>query len=178
MNISDIKKAVDSKIRDGIAKVEKKYGRRFPVPKITYDLTGQVAGRAYGRSLIRLNLPLLIHNFEDAIENTVLHELAHCIVSQVHPGAQAHGLEFKSMCWTLGIKNDTCHNYDTSVSSKLAHFKYTCGCQEYNLTSIIHNKIQAGQTRRCRKCKGILRRVEAGTEVKKGLRTYNPVREL
>lgn len=179
MNISEVKKQVEAKVQEGITKAEWAYKQIFTFPRITYDLTGKTAGIAYpGRNLIQLNLPLLIHNFDDAIKNTVLHELAHLICWKRFPKAEAHGHEFVSTCWTLGIKGERCHNYDTSVSSRLTHFKYTCGCQEYNLSSIIHNKIQAGQTRRCRKCKNKLRRLDAGTVVKKGLRTYTPVREI
>jgi len=59
----------------------------------------------------------------------------------------------------FGLTPDVTHDYDVSNSTVRTlprEFVYTCGCQDFFLTKILHNKIQSGRNRVCPKCKGRL----------------------
>lgn len=94
-----------------------KLGIVAPMPRITWDLRGTTAGRAYyGENLIKLNPVLLQENEEAFIRRTPKHEASHLLSFRLHGGGiQPHGQEWSKMCWTLGISAARCHNYDTSV---------------------------------------------------------------
>lgn len=118
---------VTAKLQEGIAKAEAKYGQKFPMPIVSYELRGTVAGYAnYRRWSIRLNFELMMQNVDEFIERTVPHELAHLITDRVYPEAhqrgwsgkrEVHGPKWQSVCAVLGMTDITrCHSYDTTAT--------------------------------------------------------------
>jgi SprT protein len=150
---AELKARVTAKIKDGIARAEKRYGRTFPMPTIGYDLTGRVAGYAnYIKWHIQLNADLLVRNVDDFIARTVPHELAHLITDRVYPEnhrnkgititrtgrvkrekRDIHGTDWQSVCLVLGMTDVTrCHSYDTTetkrVTSRSRTVEWQCPC--------------------------------------------------
>ena len=63
----------------------------------------------------------------------------------------------------IGLPPDRTHDLDEETSQSMAirvvrrDYVYGCSCgKTFNLTVILHNKIQAGHYRICRSCKGKL----------------------
>lgn len=149
---AEIQARVTAKLVDGIARAEAKYGMKFAMPTVSYDLRGTVAGYAnYRLWTIRLNAVLLLENVDTFIARTVPHELAHLINDKVYPDAHAfsvqvtrsgrlkrtkrevHGPSWQSVCRVLGMSDVTrCHSYDVSnskvVKSNGRQIEWKCGC--------------------------------------------------
>ena len=121
---------------------------------------------------MRLNLHLLNEFGDEYIEHVVLHELAHIIVGILYPyekygRVKSHGKEFKYVCAKMGYPHIS--RATTDIFSKSEHlqvkrthkkpratFTYVCGCNEFELSSIRHNRIGRGATYRCPSCKSKL----------------------
>jgi SprT protein len=130
----------------------------FATPEIKYDLEGRTAGQAIGTHTIRLNLTLLRENRQDMLENTLPHEIAHCVVAARYPRAKAHGYEWERVMRLLGLSPTRCHNYETTPARIHKKFEHHCLCPEPHLVgSAVHNRILAGKYYYCRKCKARLR---------------------
>ena len=142
---------------------------QMPMPKLDFSLRGTCGGKYSPRlHTVKVNLVLFKENFEDYIENTLPHELAHAITrhkfdteySRVKP----HGPEWKRVMRALGKAPTRCHSYDTSnarVRRVRKGYEYSCACKTYSLTIIRHRRAQKamGSGYRCRKCGQSLRYV-------------------
>lgn len=83
------------------------------LPKIVFDLKGQVAGRAYykGDWKIRYNLNYGLKFPTQFLIETVPHEVAHLIEYLIH-GKTGHKQNWKKIMTDFGIPNATrCHHY-------------------------------------------------------------------
>jgi len=168
---AEVRKRVEAKLHEGIAKAEAFYNRKFKMPSIDYNLRGRTAGTAHGpTNHLSFNATLLMENLEDFIDdNTVPHELAHLIDYIVNPQnheseivwtrrgprrtkRDVHGADFKFIMETvLGTsQSNRCHTYDTTnstVSKTMYMYKCSCGCDETSLFSgKRHNAILRGAT--------------------------------
>jgi len=168
---AEVRKRVEDKVREGIEKAEKHYGRKFKMPSFDYNLRGTTAGIAKVElNHMSFNSTLLMENVEDFIgDNTVPHELAHIIDYIINPGnfesdlvwtrrgyrrskRDIHGASFKYIMETvLGTSQSTrCHSYDVTnakVSKTMYMYKCTCGCEETALFSgKRHNAVMRGAT--------------------------------
>ena len=85
----------------------------LPYPKISFDLTGKVAGCAYtARNFIKLNNRFLYANTEDFLKTVCGHEAAHVFAYHKSNGrATPHGKDWASVMWTLKLPAIRCHNY-------------------------------------------------------------------
>ncbi len=85
----------------------------LPYPKISFDLTGKVAGCAYTiRNFIKLNNRFLYANTEDFLKTVCGHETAHVFAYHKSNGrATPHGKDWASVMWTLKLPAIRCHNY-------------------------------------------------------------------
>lgn len=130
-----------------------------PAPGIRFDLRGRSAGQfridSQGRCTIRYNPTLLLRYGEEFLRSTVPHEVAHYLAYRLH-GRQIrpHGPEWQALMHTLGADPSRCHDYDVSDlhARRLRYYTYRCGCSEHRLSSIRHNKVQAGTRYLCRRC--------------------------
>lgn len=141
----------------------------YPMPKVTYDVTGRVAAKAWGCKQIMINSVLLMENVDTFIDMTVRHEVAHCIdfVNNNHSFPKSktgtrydfHGKSWQNVMRELGDRYPSrCHHYDTSraVSRNTRKYVYVCPSCLTNLpvTNNMHNKIQyERQVRVHRLCK-------------------------
>jgi len=149
MKISaQIKQRIETKLREGIATIERHYKCKLEMPRILYNLGGGTAGRAsYTEWYIQLNPILLMENLEDFIVRTVPHELAHLATDRIYPEAhnrgendeaagmfrmmamrgrrfrrpkrELHGTRWQEIMRVLGVSDVTrCHQYDVSNVSR------------------------------------------------------------
>lgn len=126
-------------------------------PLIGFNQRGKVAGVAYlERWEIRLNPILLVENSDQFIDEVIAHEYAHLLVFALFGKVQPHGKEWQMMMTEImGLPANRTHtfNTDNSVTRKYQHFTYRCQCKEHALTSIRHNRIQAGKAQyHCKSC--------------------------
>jgi SprT protein len=117
-----------------------------------------------GITTISLNKDLLIEFKELYINDVFIHEVAHAVVDNMYPDGyndyteervRPHGKEFKTVCSHFGIDGKaTTSLFKNSKSRKsnIKTFKYHCGCRDFNLTIIRHNKILKGASYKCKNC--------------------------
>ena len=132
---------------------------------------GGSAGKTAGRYYLNFNLALARENLDEYLNQVIGHELSHIIDLWLHKDVSSHhGYEWQCiMVQCYGLVPARCHRMDTSgVSTRMSrNHVYRCsGCgREYNLTDILHRKIQHGQYRICNDCRsGIIILVEDKTE--------------
>lgn len=171
------KKAIEAKIAEVIETLNNKglissfpAANKLVAPKVEYDLAGEVAGWAIGPYLIRINTQLLHDNWEEMLNVTVPHEVAHCVVSQLWGNTttkgfrvRGHGPQWQYIMNLLGLPAKRCHSMDTTkVRNHKRNYRYACGglfCKPHNLTLTRHNKIQKkGAEYTCTTCGGRIRR--------------------
>lgn len=125
----ELRKKVEARVRECLDLGEKKYGRKFSMPEIRYDVKNTDGGLAYHQKwLIRLNLILCYENEEHFIKTTVGHEAAHLIARAVYNDKvlaetgkkmRPHGKEWREAMDVVGLEPKVTHNYDvTSIARK------------------------------------------------------------
>ena len=123
---------------------------------ITYFRRSRTGGRALGASQIELNEDLLEREPTEMLEQTLPHELAHCLTAATSPGAKPHGPEWQYFMGVLGVEATRCHDMDVSDVPIKYHRRphlYECGCMIHRVTTTKHNKMLfKGRTRRCTRC--------------------------
>lgn len=154
--MENIKDRIAEKVVECIYLASSKLNCPFPIPVLEYDLVGVTAGRAFHNSWkIKFNLELAKLNFENFLNSTIPHEVAHLVEFRKFC-THGHGPNWKYvMSHVFGLIPKRCHNYDTStVKTKLYDtYLYVCSCKDYKIKTGIHRKIQMGRLYRCRICK-------------------------
>lgn len=143
---------------------EAHFSRRFPHPRVRWDLKGAAAGQVRfpraGEPIVRFNLQLLEENGAAFIDRTVPHELAHVVTRSLFGDrARPHGREWQAVMALFGADASRCHDYDISRAStrRMQRFPYRCDCRRHLLTRIRKNRMAAGQIYHCRRCGGVLK---------------------
>lgn len=186
-----VKHLVLAKLQDGLDRAEKKYGRKFVMPRVVYEVRGRTAGTAsYTKNTIDLNSVLLMENVAEFIARTVPHELAHIIDHILHPEnfdrgiemtrrgykrvkRDIHGPDWQAVCYVLGMTDIArCHQYDTSSAREATGkgaYRYQCQyCSKvYVLSSVKHNKLLRNTRAYTCKCRGMLNLILEGPVVSK-----------
>ncbi len=140
-------------------------GLALPDVRLTFDLRGTRAGKAIMRHdaspLIRLNATLLAENGHAFLSQTLPHELAHVAVFHLlgRQPRRPHGREWRNMMRALGAEPVRCHQFDVSNARlrRLRTYRYTCACDQHELSSIRHHRVQRGVRYVCGKCRTVLR---------------------
>ncbi len=113
------------------------------------------AGRGVGIGGLEINADLA-EQYPDQLRDTVIHEIAHCLVHLNHDyRCKPHGPEWQDMMYRLGVEPERCHLMEQPNLKRKRHGRHTyhCGCTEHQLTTGKHNKIQIyGTTRHCLRC--------------------------
>ncbi len=135
---------------------------------IVFDLKGRNAGmyrvkqqgrlfsRQYKRE-IRYNPFIFAKYFEDNVNTTVPHEVAHYITDIIYglKNIKPHGKEWKGIMQAFGANASVTARYDlTGIPLKKQKlFTYHCACREHQLSSTRHNRIVRNNGQyHCRKC--------------------------
>jgi SprT protein len=148
------------------------YNREFEFIPISFNLSGRAAGmyKVSGKSqLIRYN-PYIFHRyFEENMQITVPHEVAHYVTDKIYGHVQhrifsarrikPHGVEWQSVMAEFGVDaSRTCSfNLDGLPVRQYKNYLYACQCRQHQLGSRRHNKVVRKQARyHCRACGGPL----------------------
>jgi len=135
-------------------RAEEMYGVDLSDVRITFDLKGAAMGQArwkinrMSRTVshlqLRFNLRMCSEDMNDAINDTVPHEVAH-IVNAVAPHTGAnHNAGWRNVCLRLGGTGKTYHDQEV-IYGKGKTYAYTATCGTVvNLSEQRHKKVQRG----------------------------------
>ena len=165
----DIRNRVYERVEHYIDIANNVYDMEMEYPIVDFTVRGTTAGTATGDHTVNFNAQLLIDNLEHFMEDTIPHEVAHCVDHYIH-GHQykrtrtgrrqrvSHGATWKRIMRAFGVDPARCHSMDTTkVARPKTKHTYTCSCcgSEVTVGPKIHNKIQRGFTGYGHKgCKG------------------------
>ena len=87
--------------------------------------------RGYTPKEFGFSLYVLENNEEDKIENTILHELAHYIATEIYQDNCQHDARWQGICEKLEMK-DKSARYKRTIEETLRDYRYhvTCECSE------------------------------------------------
>jgi SprT protein len=137
------------------------YRRDFPPVPVAFDLKGSSAGmfRVGRRDVhIRYNPWLFAKYFEENLEGTVPHEVAHYIVHCLHGlhRVQPHGREWRAVMADFDADPSVTGDFDLTgiPARRQRRFRYRCACREHAVSTRRHNTVQQGRGRyECRLCR-------------------------
>lgn len=143
-----------------IALAREKLQRAFADIPVVFDLKGRAAGmyRSYqGVQLIRYNPWLFAKYFDDNVQNTIPHEVAHYLSDMLHGlrNIRPHGRQWGELMDILGAVPSRKHTYDLSgiPQRQLRRYPYRCACRQHEIGALRHRRIQRGQGfYLCRQC--------------------------
>lgn len=129
--------------------------------QIVYDLHGRVAGKAcYGSNKIRVNPIALKLNYNDMLEKTIPHEVAHLIAYHIY-NCKDHSYDWKKVMVKMGLSPKRCHDYNLPYAKGGQRYLATCNCSEHYITKGMAEKI--GKYK-CKDCGSRLKLVRPLTE--------------
>lgn len=152
------KKCVIEKTSYFIDKACKIYQRNFEPIVVDFDLKGRISGmyrRKRNHRVIRYNPYMFAKYFEDSLETTVPHEVAHYITDMMFHQCRPHGNEWREVMQAFGADPSRTCDYDLEGIPIRVYQRhvYHCLCMTHELTSRRHNKIQNRNARyHCKKC--------------------------
>jgi predicted SprT family Zn-dependent metalloprotease len=123
----ELQTKVEKALLAACATAEAKYGMKFELPEIRWDIKNTDGGRAnYANWLVRLNLILCVENEEKFLATTVPHEMAHLINYRVNYATllaagkklRPHGKEWKEVMAVLSVPAKTTHSYQCTSIQK------------------------------------------------------------
>lgn len=139
---------------------EQHFAEKFKLTEIDFSLRGRSAGYFKqfpdGRTLINYNPVLLEANGKEFISRTAPHEVAHLVAFQLYgSGIRPHGKHWQMIMELFKADATRCHAYDVNPAHtrQYQRFEYQCECQLHFLTAIRHNRVLAGQSYLCKKCR-------------------------
>jgi SprT protein len=158
---SNKRNEVEAIVEKYMAIADRHFGKKFNRPLVTYNLKGTTAGWAMGGKEIRINYDLLNdpRYYDDMVQQTVPHEVAHIVVHQMFSQASPHGAHWQLVMAVFGKPATRCHQYETKPVRKHKKFHYTCMCSGriHQFGSARHHRAQGGQrSYRCTICNGRL----------------------
>jgi SprT protein len=130
------------------------------VPPVLFDLSGSTAGmfRAQGEACcIRYNPWIFARHFDENLQHTVPHEVAHYAVHQryLNRRLKPHGPQWRRIMQLFGLPAQVTFNFaldGVPIRRQRLH-SYRCGCREHAVTTVRHNRMREGRARYlCRYC--------------------------
>ncbi len=138
------------------------YQRNFKPIIVDFDLKGRVAGmyrRKQNQRVIRYNPYIFAKYFEDSLETTIPHEVAHYVTDMIFTGGRyqprPHGKEWQEVMQAFGADASRTCDYDLEgIQVRISkRHDYHCQCMTHELSSLRHNRIQKRTARYfCKKC--------------------------
>ena len=181
------KQQILAKIEACYVKADAHYKRTLKRPTQTlFDLSGTTAGTANPRNhVLRFQPVLAAGHWDDFLDNTVPHEVAHLIDYDINnkleeqmlarsyaiermqmfgsrrkmPKRDIHGPSWKAVMRVLGINDAArCHQYDTTqVARRKARHEYRCACGAVlSVGPEHHNAILRGAKITHKACRGVI----------------------
>ena len=161
---SDQQNLVVVRTQDYLDRARQHFGRDFAPLPVRFDLRGRASGmyRVKGGSReIRYNPWLFAAYFDDCLDATVPHEVAHYITDALFGlrNIRPHGREWKAVMAVFDADPSVTANYSLEgiPLRRSTRVRYLCPCDSHMLGIRRHQKVVAGMARyRCRRCGEIL----------------------
>lgn len=162
MNPVEVATKINETVEDGLLRAAEHFNKESLIDAkihVDFSLKGRTSGRICSapernEAFMKLNTQIFSKGTVEDIFNTVLHEVAHFVTAVIYGPGHNHDRYWKHVCRVVGARSERCGNY------KLEHahgsVTYVCDCQEHQVSKILHNKMQKGQQRHCRRCRGNL----------------------
>ncbi len=163
-----LEKAVREKIEATLEICRKRYGKALPFPTLHFRQSGRVAGYYQPPSAfhgkpesLNINPDYFKKYYDEQLNVTVPHEVAHYVVHHVFGNVQTHGREWASVMRVIGLPPDRCHTFSVEgvkTRQVAKPFHYGCGCVTHHFTKLKHSRAQSNVTiygktgYSCRKC--------------------------
>jgi predicted SprT family Zn-dependent metalloprotease len=155
---------ITARTQEVLNKAEALYGVKIN-PSIAFNLRGRVAGwagckfcfltRKATQFSLRFNRELITGNhFDDMMNNTVPHEVAHLVCYARPELGRKHDGGWKRVCMALGGNGDRCHNYDVVVKGRWDYL--TDLGNKVSVTKKHHAYVQQGGTLRFKRGLGMI----------------------
>ncbi len=152
------------KINETLAKCQKFSKQTLPVPKLIFGQLGVKAGCAQYRSFtgeahVKINSDFLKNHYDDMLNDTLPHEVAHVVTGFLFPMDRGHGKWWKMVMGWIGLPAaDRCHTYSLEGVKNKKHkrpYQYSCKCEKPHFcTERIHRAIQCDNSwRKCKRCR-------------------------
>lgn len=156
--------AISARTREVLAKAEALYGVKIN-PSIAFNLRGRVAGwagckfcmitRQATQFSLRFNSELIQgKHFDDMMNNTVPHEVAHLVCYARPDLGRKHDAGWQRVCLALGGDGRRCHDYDVVVKGRWDYL--TDRGNKVSVTKKYHAYVQAGGTLTFKKGLGVI----------------------
>ena len=151
--------AMRQRTQEVLQVAERLYGVKIE-PTISFNLKGRVAGwagckfcaltRKATQFSLRFNCELIQgEHFEDMMQNTVSHEVAHLVCYARPDLGRKHDAGWKRVCVALGGDGKRTHSYDVVVKGRWDYL--TDLGNKVSITKRYHAAVQAGLTLRFKK---------------------------
>lgn len=142
---------------------------------VSFTMRSKTAGKCYvtfvkgsrriTSAKVEFNHIMLRENPDKFIERTVPHEAAHILEFASTGRMDGHAEGWKKVMTELGATDiKKYHSYDTTNIKRRVvarKHKYGCPCgKEFLLTTILHNRILAGQGRICGSCRREIKHIK------------------
>lgn len=178
--------AMQDRVQQVIAKAETLYNIKLS-PQVLFDLRGKRAGCAQcsrcrwtgkvSNLKVRFNQQFINNeNFQDMLDNTVPHELAHLVCYMRPDLGDHHDNGWRRVCMALGGNGNTRHDYKVEIKNGFT-YRASCGT-EVTVSRVIHTKIQAGSVRVFKKTRGRIDRYCAWAPVGQTLPAVPQMRKV
>jgi SprT protein len=145
----DQRTAVFARVKHFLDMARTRYNREFINPVVLFDLQGRIAGQAWGNYKIRLNIDLLVHNWEEFMQDTIPHEVAHLVQKVLYPYDKSHGRGWKSIMRGFGCNPKRTHNMDLSCTKVRRQARVEASCahcgKEIKLTTTRAKRLMNGR---------------------------------
>ncbi len=141
------------------------YHQTFKRIDVLFDLSGRNAGmyRVNGRQhWIRYNPYIFSRYFDDSLQSTVPHEVAHYITDCLYglKKIRPHGIEWQGLMHTFNAKPEVTGNYDLTgiPQRRQKRYNYHCACMQHQISAVRHYRILNQQMQYyCKHCNQSIR---------------------
>ncbi len=155
---------VCTRVSDYLNLSETIFEQSFPAVPVKFDLKGRASGMYVVRnkcSYIRFNPYIFSKYYEQALNTTVPHEVAHYVADVLYgiKHIKPHGVEWQEIMQAFGVVPKATGDYDlTGIPvRRQQRFHYRCRCMNHQITASRHNRIRRGHAAyHCRCCGSVL----------------------
>jgi SprT protein len=134
--------------------------RPFDPVEVRFDLKGTAAGMFCSdakQCWIRYNPWIFAKYYEENLQDTVPHEVAHYIVQQVYGRRRVkpHGVQWRTLMDAFGANPEVTFSRDLEGIPRRRQqtHPYRCDCRNHEVSSTRHNRVVSGRGEyRCRYC--------------------------
>ena len=171
--LEEMTQALENKMLEVLLILENRYKTSMPIPKIEFKprIGLQLGFAERATNKVVMNMDLCNEKHWHIILNEVLpHEVCHLVAPKIYNRWRhgidknqgwSHGNAWKECMVSIGLPPNTRHAASQEMKETLQvrkvkkNFVYGCPCgKTFELTALLHNRIQTGQKRHCLTCKG------------------------